>query len=332
MLAKDVVNKLLGDKVYQPIKQQGDAYAPSNIALIKYWGKRNQDLHLPFNSSVSVSLGDKGAKTSIKVIEADQHLVILNGKTVSQGSGFYLNIQAYLDLFKAHLPYVFEIQTISTVPIAAGVASSACGFAALLSAIDDLFGFGVSKNQLSILARLGSGSASRSLWNGFVQWDKGVEDDGMDSFARPLDIMWPEFMIGLWCFDKGEKPVSSREGMQRTVETSQLYKAWPELAESACEEMCGFIKAKDFRSVGMLAEANALMMHKTMHDAKPAVNYWQQTSVSAMDQVRQARQQGLDVYFTMDAGPNLKLLGQQKDLEKLKESFPAVDWVLPLVD
>jgi len=329
MLAKEVVQQLLGDKKYLAKKSEGQAYAPSNIALIKYWGKRHQALFLPWNSSVSISLGDKGAQTNIKIIQADQHQIILNGNPVSSDSMFYKKVKNYLDLYNNQLPFIFEIKTVSTVPIAAGVASSACGFAALCLALNDLFEFGLSKEQLSILARLGSGSASRSLWDGFVEWQKGTEENGMDSLAKPLNVEWPEFMIGLWCFNTNEKPISSREGMQRTVETSKLYKAWPTLAETACEEMCVLIKKKDFNAVGALAEANALMMHKTMHDAKPPVNYWQEQSTSAMEQVRQARKQGLDVYFTMDAGPNLKLLGQKKDLERLTASFPEVDWVSP---
>lgn len=327
MLAQQIVESLLGDKIRQPKKNEGQAFAPSNIALIKYWGKLNQDLHLPFNSSVSVSLGDKGARTTIRIIDGPEHKVILNDQAVAHDSSFYQKLKSYLNLFQKQLPYHFEVITYSTVPIAAGVASSACGFAALVLALNDLFDFSLSENKLSILARLGSGSACRSLWQGFVLWQQGVESHGMDSYALPLKVEWPDFMVGLWCFDSSEKSISSREGMQRTVETSSLYKVWPTMAETACKQMCEWIKAKDFSQVGQLAESNALMMHATMHNANPTVNYWQPASVMAMQQVWQARREGLEVYFTMDAGPNLKLLTQKKDLMLLRSAFPDVEWI-----
>ena len=328
MLAQDIIKALLGDGVLRPKKSYGQAYAPSNIALIKYWGKRDAHLHLPMNSSVSMSLKDKGAITKIQIIDAHQHRIFLDNQQVKEDSDFFKNAKKYLDLFYVQLPYFFEIHTISTVPIAAGVASSACGFAALLLALDDLFAFGLSKEQLSILARLGSGSACRSLWQGFVVWNKGVLDNGMDSFAEPLSIDWPELMIGLWCFSQDKKIISSREGMQHTVDSSALYAIWPPLAQTACQQMLEYIRAKDFDKVGQLAESNALMMHATMHNAQPSVNYWQDSSIQGMKKIWQARQNNLEVYFTMDAGPNLKLLAQRKDLEKLKETFPEVEWIL----
>jgi diphosphomevalonate decarboxylase len=327
MLAQTILKNILGDEVYRPKKSLGQAYAPSNIALIKYWGKRDSALHLPMNSSLSISLGDKGATTTIQITDGDQHRIFLNHDLVSEDSDFFKNVKKYLDLFLVQLPYVFEIHTISTVPIAAGVASSACGFAALLLALDDLFIFGLPKEQLSILARLGSGSACRSLWQGFVVWHKGFLENGMDSFAEPLSIHWPDFMIGLWCFSSEKKSISSREGMQHTLETSSLYGIWPSLAQTACQQMGEFIRAKDFKNVGQLAESNALMMHATMHNANPPVNYWSQASIQGMKKVWQARQNGFEIYFTMDAGPNLKLLAQKKDVETFKKIFPEVEWV-----
>ena len=329
MLAQTILKNILGDEVYSPKKSFGQAYAPSNIALIKYWGKRDSALHLPMNSSLSISLGDKGATTTIQIIDAKQHRIFLNDLPVKEDSNFFKNIKKYLDLFLVQLPYVFEIHTISTVPIAAGVASSACGFAALILALDDLFIFGLSKEQLSILARLGSGSACRSLWQGFVVWHKGVLEDGMDSFAEPLAIDWPELTIGLWCFSTDKKSIPSREAMQHTLETSSLYPIWPLLAQTACTQMIQLITEKNFKGVGQLAESNALMMHATMHNAKPCVNYWLDASIEGMKKVWQARQNGLDIYFTMDAGPNLKLLAQKKDLHLLKETFSEVEWLVP---
>ena len=329
MLKQDVIEQLLGNQPLPPQKQIGHAYAPSNIALIKYWGKQNTELHIPMNSSVSISLGDKGATTSISIIDAPQHEIILNNRIVATNNAFYQNIKTFLQYFHKQLPYTFKIETHSTVPIAAGVASSACGFAALVKALADLFAFDLSLEQLSILARLGSGSASRSLWDGFVAWHQGDTDCGMQSVAKPLAVNWPDFMIGLWCFDKSKKSISSREGMLRTMQTSALYKAWPAMAEANFKSMCEYILAKNFSAVGQLAENNALMMHATMHNASPTVNYWQQASIDAMQTVWHARQQGIEIYFTMDAGPNLKCLARKQDLPQLQKLFVDVEWVLP---
>jgi diphosphomevalonate decarboxylase len=136
-------------------------------------------------------------------------------------------------------------------------------------------------------------------------------------------------MIGLWCLSSDTKAISSREGMQHTLETSSLYAIWPPLAQTACTQMIELITEKNFKGVGQLAESNALMMHATMHNAKPCVNYWLDASIEGMKKVWQARQNGFDIYFTMDAGPNLKLLAQKKDLHLLKETFSEVEWLVP---
>jgi diphosphomevalonate decarboxylase len=304
----DIVKKILGDIAsYIPSSQPVTAYAPTNIALIKYWGKRNQELNLPVTSSLSISLAKKGAKTTISISSLGQDIFVLNGNTVPSTSSFYQRLSRYLDLFRPNNLF-FDVNIISTVPIAAGLASSACGFAAMALALDKFFSWQLSSEQLSILARLGSGSASRSLWPGFVEWHKGERDDGMDSYAEPLHEKWPELSVVLMMVSESEKSVSSREAMQRTIETSELYKAWPQKVEHDLKTLKQAIHEKDFDLLGKTAESNALAMHATMLSAWPPISYCLPETITAMHRIWQARAEGIPVYFTQDAGPNLKLL------------------------
>ncbi len=321
---QQVVEQLLQDQSWQPAVESATAFAPTNIALCKYWGKRDQQLHLPCNSSVSVSLGGKGCTTTITLVDSNHDQVWLNGATVEQSTLFYQKLSHFLDLFRGPADLHYQVRTDSNIPIAAGLASSACGFAALVLALRVLFAWQISDQACSILARMGSGSASRSIWSGFVEWQRGERADGMDSFGLPLPVSWPEFGIGLLLLDEKPKVVGSRDAMQRTVETSSLFSIWPERAEADCQAIRQAIMRKDFERVASTAEANALLMHASMQAAQPPVNYWLPESISAMQQAWNLRRNGIPVYFTMDAGPNVKLLYPDSYFAELQQHFPAL--------
>ena len=152
---------------------------------------------------------------------------------------------------------------------------------------------------------MGSGSASRSLYQGFVEWNKGTRDDGMDSFAVKLPDTWPGFRIGLLKVATGVKKVDSRSGMQRTVESAQLYQSWPQQAAQDLAAIKRAIADRDIELLGQTAEQNALSMHATMIASWPPLLYWQPESVAAMHRVWELRNLGVPIYLTMDAGPNL---------------------------
>lgn len=309
------------------------AFAPSNIALCKYWGKKSVLLNLPVNSSLSISLGNKGASTTVSLINSNIDLVILNNKQVDIESNFYKKIVKFLDLFRSELPdnnTAFSINTSSNLPIAAGLASSACGFAALVKALDQLFGWHRSPKNLSILARLGSGSACRSLFHGFVKWHCGINIDGSDSFAEKLDINWPNFCVGLLIVDQKEKHLSSRDAMQRTVETSPLYSSWENLANQDLTTIETAIKNQDFDLLGKTAEANTLAMHAVMLSSRPAIMYSNSDTITNMQKIWQLRlDYNIELYFTQDAGPNLKLLFLAENIPVIKEFFPAMEIIKP---
>lgn len=325
MKKADIIRSVLGERFHQfPQHQSAQVYAPSNIALCKYWGKRNQELNLPVTASLSVSLGDKGAATEIKTSDQAHDTVILNNQSLDLFSPFCKRLLEFLNLFRRAANPHFHINITSNIPIAAGMASSAAGFASIIKALDALYGWKLSEEKLSVLARLGSGSACRSIWQGFVEWHVGVRDDGMDSHGQVIDHVWPDLCIGLVVVSESDKGLSSREAMQRTVTTSPLYSAWPAKVNSDLSLLKRAIAAQDFPCFGQVAEANAMAMHATMLSAWPPVMYYLPETIAAMKRVWQLRSEGVELYLTQDAGPNLKLLFLKKDREKVRGCFSGV--------
>lgn len=328
----DVVRQILNERMMsEPRHESGAAFAPTNIALCKYWGKRNVELNLPVTSSLSIALPDKGARTVLMPVNTKDDRVILNNRILSPDSGFVMRLGEFLDLFREDKSCALQVDITMNIPVAAGLASSACGFASLISAMNNLFEWGLSPRELSILARLGSGSASRSLWNGFVIWHAGARADGMDSYAEPLDVAWKKLKIGILAIDRGEKPVSSRQAMNQTVATSMLYGCWPDVVARDMGLLRQALRDKDFSLLGRTAESNALAMHATMSSSWPPVCYHLPDTIASMHVVWDMRRSGDDIYFTQDAGPNLKLLFHEEITDKVRERFPNVE-IISLAD
>ncbi|MFU8779869.1 MAG: diphosphomevalonate decarboxylase [Kiritimatiellia bacterium] len=303
-------------------QEAASVFAPANIALCKYWGKRDRFLNLPVTDSLSISLGKLGSHCALSLAEADTY--VLNGSAIDKHDPFATRLCAFLDLFRGPAGYQYHVEAVNTVATAAGFASSASGFAAVVMALNALHGWSLEPRVLSIFARMGSGSACRSLWNGFVHWHAGRQEDGSDCFAEPLASDWDTLRVGLLTVHAGKKDVSSREAMNRTVATSSLYAGWPQQVQQDLATQMRAIAAGDFALLGACAEQNALAMHATMMAARPPVLYWHAHSVSVMHTVWEARSEGIPVYFTMDAGPNVKLLFEQKSRDAVQERFPAL--------
>jgi diphosphomevalonate decarboxylase len=309
-----------------PAQSSGTGSAPANIALCKYWGKRNEELKLPVTGSLSVSLGSLGTRTTVHASTQDRFQI--NGEEQKTGTPAARRLFSYLDFFREpglHL----EVTSENSIPTAAGLASSASGFAALVRALDDLFQWQLPSRDLSILARLGSGSASRSLEHGFVEWQAGKTEDGSDSMAVRLPVDWPEFRIGILTLSRQQKAVSSGEGMRRTAGTSVLYRAWPDEVSRALPVIRTAVLQKEFYTLGAAAEQNALAMHATMLSAWPPILYWTEDTVKTLHQVHTLRAEGCPVYATMDAGPNVKLLFLQDQESRLRSTFPDLHIVRP---
>ncbi|MEM6726923.1 MAG: diphosphomevalonate decarboxylase [Pseudomonadota bacterium] len=310
-----------------PEVQVAEAFAPSNIALSKYWGKRDAALNLPLNSSLSISLGAWGTRT--KVGPADKDQIVFNGDVLPAGYDFSRKIVRFVERFRRWQRAPLRIETENSIPTAAGLASSASGFAALAKALNGAWQLGLSPEQLSLLSRYGSGSATRSHWQGFARWEKGEAPDGSDSFARGLGVDWPAFRIAIVPVDTGPKAKSSTDGMRHTVETSPLFAPWPARAEADCDAMEAAVRARDFATLGPLVEANALAMHATMMAARPALAYLKAGSWRVLEALWAARDQGLAAYATMDAGPNIKLVFEAQSTDDVLSLYPSSEVIDP---
>ena len=294
------------------------ARAHPNIALVKYWGKRDEKLILPHQSSLSVTLGPLSVTTSVEFLgEKGPDEIEINGK-VAQG-GERTRVEEALKLVRAESgnKKLGRARMISRgdFPAAAGLASSAAAFAALAVAARAAAGLKRDTKAESILARRGSGSASRSVQGGFVRWNRGRRADGKDSFGEQLfeAAHWPDLRMLVGMVSREEKEVKSRDGMRSTVETSPYYPAWAKDAEAEVKNIVKFIKRRDLEAVGEIAERNAWRMHSTAFAANPPLNYMKPATLAVIDACRVARAQGVGIWFTLDAGPNPVLLTSAKD-------------------
>ena len=303
------------------------AYAPSNIALIKYWGKRDPALNLPMNGSLSISLAEHGTHMTLRA--AAQDTLTVNGDPIPAESAFYRRAFAFVELIRRGAPHPLHIDSINTIPTAAGLASSASAYAALTLALNHYFQLQLPENTLSALARIGSGSAARSLWHGFVEWQRGERADGADSIASPIASPWQDLRIALLAIDRSAKKTSSRDGMNHTVATSPLYPLWPAQAEADLITLKHAIAAQDFTTLGQTAEASALAMHATMLAARPALSYLQGETLNQLQRLWTLRADGLEHYATIDAGPNLKLLYHVRDEAAILSAWPQATAINP---
>lgn len=332
MKKSEVIQSLFHQHIpKEPTQEKGLAFAPTNIALCKYWGKRNAELNLPVTSSLSIALPDKGTMTTLTVSNDHSDHIFLNGKEILNETAFAKRTIQFLDLFRPEKVWHLKIDINMNIPLAAGLASSASGFASLVLALKDLFDWQLSYRELSIIARLGSGSAARSLWLGFVEWHAGAQTDGMDSFAEPLNIEWPDLHVGILTLSEEEKPISSREAMQKTTNSSVLYGSWPKKVSQDLAILKQALQVKNFPLLGGTAESNALTMHATMLSSWPPICYFLPETIAAMQTIWKLRHEGLEVYFTQDAGPNLKLLFLAKDKANISKHFPSVE-IIKLFD
>lgn len=286
---------------------QATARAHSNIALIKYWGKRATARNLPAVGSISVTLNDLFTETTVTfdaALPADQ--VTLNGRSTEPA-----RLTRFLDLVRTRAGIATPAAVTSTNNFAtgAGLASSASGFAALALAATQAAGLNPGTRELSILARQGSGSAARSIFGGFVEMHRGSTDDGLCDFAEPLlaPSEWPvEIVVAVT--DKAVKPTTSTAGMSQLETRSDFYSAWVQYAEADLAAMRRAITARDFEALGELTEMSCLKLHGLMMSTRPGLIYWNPATVAAIQVIRDLRRNGLPVYFTIDAGPQVKAL------------------------
>ncbi len=312
------------------MNRQWTAVAHPNIALVKYWGKRDEALNLPAVGSISITLDTLESRTTL-----EEH----PGATADT---FYLNdrpapenqrqrVQQLLNLFREATgeERYFVVRSTNNFPTGAGLASSASGFAALAVAANAAFEHPFDERELSAIARRGSGSAARSIFGGWVEMHRGERPDGSDAVAEPLlaPEEWP--LTVFVCITSGApKAIGSTEGMTLTARTSPFYPAWVEHQEADLAAMRAAIARRDFEQVIAVAEHSCLKMHGLMLSAQPGLVYWNSVTVAIIHAVRRMREEaGIPVFFTIDAGPQVKVICPPEVAEPVRQHLQTVEGI-----
>ncbi|WP_018142841.1 diphosphomevalonate decarboxylase [Alloscardovia criceti] len=313
--------------------KQVAARAHTNIALIKYWGKRDEELYLPTSTSLSLTLDALYTDTKVCFDEhVSQNSLFLNGQAQDEKST--AKISRVIELFRQRYevpdaPHI-RVESYNHVPTAAGLASSSSGFAALAFALRALFEQtydrqgSMSDVELSTFARRGSGSATRSIFGGFVEWAYGTGSE--DSVAVPVDDANWDIAMVLAAVSTDKKKISSTYGMKHTMATSAFYPLWRQASEGDLAKVRAGIRQRDIDVIGAAMEANCMKFHATMFAAEPPITYLTARSFEIIEFVHHMRAEGLSAYYTMDAGPNVKILCRRSDQAlihaRLAEQFP----------
>lgn len=305
------------------------ARARINVALVKYWGKRDSRLNLPETGSLSVTLSDLGTTTSVRFDAS-----LAEDRFVLDGQEFHGpprdRVSAFLDLVR-DLAGVREravVESVNDIPASSGLASSASGFAALVVAATRAAGLDLPPEVLAPLARRGSGSAPRSLLAGFVEIVAGTATDGSDFRVRcvappdHLDLVVVVAMTG-----SAGKAVGSREGMERTRRTSPFHPAWVAQVTTDIERARRALLDRNFEALGRVVETQAFRMHATALASDPPILYWDDCTVRLLGAVRSLREGGVECFPTLDAGPHVFVLCRSGDAERVASALRAIPGV-----
>ncbi|MEM6818340.1 MAG: diphosphomevalonate decarboxylase [Pseudomonadota bacterium] len=301
------------------------AQAHPNIALVKYWGKADTGRNLPATGSLSLTLGALHTQTTVARGAADSLLV--NGMPRPDMAA---RLFRFLDSAFPDRP-ALSIDTQNDFPTAAGLASSASGFAAAVCAVDGLLQSAHSQHRLAQLAGGGSGSAARSLYGGIVRLDApSVENDDirLQPLADPSD--WPlEVMAAV--IDEGPKAVGSTEGMERTRATSPYYPVWIDSHARDLDVATDAVAKRDFAALAEVTEHSFFKMHAVMMSSQPALLYWLPASVGVVRAVADLRSRGLPACCTMDAGPQVKVVTTPDAAADIADALAEVDGVQRII-
>lgn len=323
---------------------QATASAPVNIACIKYWGKRDTKLILPTNSSLSVTLDQdhlRSTTTSRADPSFEKDRLWLNGKEEEiKDGGRTATCIAEMKRLRKELvedkepnepklsSFSVHIASFNNFPTAAGLASSASGFAALVSSLAQLYTLPVSPSKLSLIARQGSGSACRSLLGGFVAWDQGTLPTGTDSLAREVapQSHWPDMHALICVVSDDKKGTSSTSGMQRTVETSALLQhRIKEVVPQRMKAIEAAIQARDFDKFAQITMADSNQFHAVALDTEPPIFYMNDVSraiialIVEYNRVAMETGQGRKAAYTYDAGPNAVIYTLKENIKNIVE-------------
>jgi len=305
--------------------------SPANIALVKYWAKADNALRIPINNSISMCLSDM---FSITTAQFDTSLssdsIYFENEAIIQPRELK-RITTVLDRVrkKAGMSVYAKIVTKNNFPKAVGIASSASGFSSLCMSLLLAAGVVVSKKELSVFCRLASGTACRSIPDGFVEWVKGSTSDS--SYAREI---FPPDYLDIYdlvvVVSKTMKKVSSTDG-HAFASTSPFYRKRLDGVGKKIKDIKNAIRKKDFSRLGQIAEAEALNMHAICFTSIPPIIYWEAPTIEVMRKVVSFREEGIESYYTIDAGPSVHVLCEKKNVHKLSRQLEQIRGVKQVV-
>lgn len=307
---------------------QAVAIAHPNVALVKYWGKRATVGNLPATGSLSLVLGGLRTETLVRFEpgrEGDR--VLLDGREDAETSA---RVTACLNLLRreAGVQDGAVVESRNDFPTGAGLASSASGFAALLVAAAHALGLQLPAARMAEIARTGSGSAARSLLGGIVLLENRDTTTDCTQVSAPAD--WPlEIVVAVTA--TGPKAISSRQGMALSEQTSPYYPAWVESHAADLDAGLAAVRNRDFFALAELAEYNCLKMHAVMLSTRPPLIYWTPATLACLQRVRELRAGGVPVFYTIDAGPQVKAVCLPEAASEVAAALSAIDGVRNLL-
>lgn len=301
------------------------AIAHPNVAFIKYWGKKDEILRLPTNGSLSMNVSEFTTTTTVEFSEHfERDEVIIDKKNISDETD---RVIKHLDRIRkmANISMYAKVMSENNFPSGTGLSSSSSGFAALTAAAAKAAGLSLEEKELSILARQGSGSACRSIPDGFVEWLDG--DTSEASYAASV------FPANYWnivdvvaVVSTEKKDVSTSDGMKH-ANTSPFFEIRNDHMAKKLEKAKLFIQQKDFQNFGELIEAEALEMHAIMITSQPSLIYWSQGTLKLMKLIKKWRNEGIQSYFTINTGQDIHIICEPKDVPALQEKLTHIDEV-----
>jgi diphosphomevalonate decarboxylase len=298
------------------------ARAQPNIALIKYWGKRDSQRNLPAVGSISVTLDELYTTMRVELDSAlDLDELQVNGR---DAPSMLPRVSRCLDNVLGADRLRVRVMSAGNFPIAAGLESSASSFAALVVAASAAGGRTRSVDELAGLAGRASGSAARSLYGGFVELRN--EGDGIAASTILDGGTWPLRIVAA-VTSRAPKPVSSGEAMEISRKTSPFYSRWVEEQDMDLATARDAIVVRDFGKLASVAEHNCLKMHSVMWTSRPPVVYWNAATLACLERVRELQAQGVGAFFTIDAGPQVKVVCLPGDESRVVDALSSTDGV-----
>ena len=299
------------------------AVAPANIAFIKYWGRKDEELRIPVNSSISMNLSNLSTKTTVEFSsKLRQDMIFIDNNVNHEGKN---RVIKHLDRIRkiAGLSYKAKVVSLNSFPTSTGLSSSASGFAALTLATCSALGLKLTEKELSILARLGSGSACRSIPDGYVEWVAGNSSE--NSYAKTIfPASWWEIIDIVVVVSSLRKHISTSQG-QKLATTSQFFPTRLDNIGKKIQKIKDYIRDKNFLEFGELIEAEALELHAIMLTSKPSLIYWLPQTLNLMRLVQSYRlKDKLPVYFTLNTGQDIHLICEKKTVTDLIRKLKTI--------